>query len=70
MHLTRDVGLATGARSLEGRRDHAGRVGLLLLLHQLFTGDLKGDGKADLGGLLYNDHESVSDYTRHHRITE
>lgn len=39
-------------KSLEGRRDHAGGIGLLLLLHQLLTSDLKRDGKADLGRLL------------------
>lgn len=39
-------------RSLERRRDHASWISILLLLHQLLTGDLKGHGKADLGGLL------------------
>lgn len=40
-----------GSRSLEGRRNHVG-IGLLLLLHELLTGNLEGDGEADLGRLL------------------
>lgn len=38
--------------SLEGGRDHGGRVSLLLLLHQVFTSQLEGDGETELGGLL------------------
>lgn len=51
-----EEGISNGKRteslgSLEGRRDHVG-IGLLLLLHQLLTGNLERDSEANLGGLL------------------
>lgn len=39
-------------RDLEGRRNHAGRVDLVLLLHDILTSKLKGDGKTELSRLL------------------
>lgn len=56
-----EEGISNGKRreslgSLEGRRDHVG-VGLLLLLHELLTGNLERDSEADLGRLLSR-HES------------
>lgn len=37
---------------LEGRRNHASRVNLVLLLHDILTSKLKGDGKTELSRLL------------------
>lgn len=37
---------------LEGRRNHASRVNLFLLLHDILTSKLKGDGKTELSRLL------------------
>lgn len=39
-------------KALEGRRDHAGRVNLVLLLHDILTSKLKGDSKTELSRLL------------------
>lgn len=39
-------------RALEGRRNHAGGVNLVLLLHDILTSKLKGDGKTELSRLL------------------
>jgi hypothetical protein len=51
-----EEGISNGKReesleSLEGGRNHVG-VSLLLLLHQLLTGNLERDSEADLGRLL------------------
>lgn len=39
-------------RALEGRRNHAGGVNLVLLLHDILASKLKGDGKTELSRLL------------------
>ena len=39
-------------RASEGRRNHAGGVNLVLLLHDILPSKLKGDGKTELSRLL------------------
>lgn len=59
MHLSREGIFPREKRSLEGRGDHAGGVSLLLLLHQLLTGNLQRDSKADLSRLLKDNKVSI-----------